>query len=318
MPRIDAGTARQGADPARQVGRARAATTTPAAEGALSATRLRALWPGLPCGLSQAYGTGHAGLGLAIAMAVAVFQPSMFAICAYAVALALLFWRRFEPARFVQGLYLFNPFLFGCFAFAAFGAGVQAVLAVSIAVPAICLLALWLDSIGWRAYFTAPYIAAAHASIIVLQRQLPPFPVIEPAHPGFVDGVITSFAQVLLSADYRVGLAVLIAGLVLRPLATVVAFAASALLSMAWLAAGLPEAAAAAGLVGYNAVILSYFVGRDLRTQAGGYLVALAGGAAAQWVFFTLDIAAYTFPFVVSGWIYLVWRARAREPVPQA
>lgn len=253
-----------------------------------------------------------------VAVALLVLQPAMAAICAYAVALALPLWRRFEPARFRQGLYLFNPFLYGCFAFAAFGAGWQAVALVSVAVPAITTLALWLDSVGWRAYFTAPYIAAAHASIIALQRQLPAFPVIEPAHPGFVDGVVTSFAQVLLSADHRVGLAVLVTGLVMMPLATIVAFAASALLSMAWLAAGLPEATAAAGLVGYNAVILSFFVGQDLRTQPGGYLLALAGGAAAHWALFAIDVAAYTFPFVVSGWIYLAWRARARQPLPQA
>ncbi len=280
-------------------------------------TRLRSWLQGTACGLSQAYGTGHAWMGLAIGGALLVFQPQMFALCAYAITLALLFSPRFETMRFEQGLYLFNPFLFGCFAFAAFGSGLQAVVTVSVAVPAITVLALWLDSVGWRAYFTVPYIAAAHVSIVAFERRLPAFPVIEPAQSGFLDGVVTSFAQVLLSADFRVGLVVLLAGLVMMPLPAIVAFAACALLSLAWLAIGLPASAAAAGLVGYNAVILSFFVGKELRTQMPGYLVALVGGSAVHVVFHALDVAAYTFPFVVSGWIYLAWRARARAAALQ-
>jgi urea transporter len=276
--------------------------------------RLRSLLQGVACGLSQAYGTAHVGIGLAIAALLLIFQPRMFAICAWAITLALLFAPRFNSVRFEQGLYLFNPFLFGCFAFAAFGYGLQAVLTVLIAVPAITALALWLDAVGWRAYFTVPYIAAAHGSIVVLHDRLAAFPVIESARSGLLDGVVTSFAQVLLSADYLVGLGVLIAGLIMMPLAAIAAFAASTFVSLAWLAIGLPASAVAGGLVGYNAVILSFYVGRELRAQMLDYLVALLGGWIVHILFYALDAAAYTFPFVVSGWIYLR-AARRRLPI---
>lgn len=278
----------------------------------MKGARLRSWLQGVACGLSQAYGTGHVWMGLAIAAALLVFQPWMFAVCAYAIALALLFSPRFDSARFEEGLYLFNPFLFGCFAFVAFGSGLQSVVAVSVAVPAITVLALWLDSVGWRAYLTVPYIAAAHVSVVASQRRLPAFPMIEPVQSDFLDGVVTSFAQVLLSADYRVGLVVLLAVLFMMPVSAIAAFVASALLSLAWLAVGLPASVAAAGLVGYNAVILSFFVGKELRTQMPSYLAALVGGSAVHVVFYALAVAAYTFPFVVSGWIYLACRARAR------
>lgn len=272
--------------------------------------RTRSWLAGTASGLSQAYGTGHAWLGLAIAVALLAFEPAMFVLCIFAVVLALPFSRWFEPDRFEQGLYLFNPFLFGCFSFAAFGLGVKAFAVIAVAVPVIVVFALRLDAIGRRTYFTAPYIAAAYVSFAALQGRLPAFPVVDAARADFASGIVTSFAQVLLSADIRIGLVVLIAGLVFLPLPTIVACVASTLLSLAWLAMGLPQATSAAGLVGYNAVILSFYVGYDVRTQMARYVVALVGGFVAHALFFAADFAAYTFPFVVSGWIYVALRAR--------
>jgi len=118
---------------------------------------------------------------------------------------------------------------------------------------------------------------------------------------------------VLLSADFRIGLVVLLTGLAVMTLSTVAAFAASALLSLGWLAIGLPLSAAEAGLVGYNAVIFSFFVGREVLTRLPWYIISLIGGSATHVAFHVVDVAAYTFPFVVSGWIYVALRARARK-----
>lgn len=275
---------------------------------------LRLWFTGALNGLSQAYGTANVWFGLAIAVAMLALQPLMFVNCGYAVALALLFSRRFDPFRFEQGLYLFNPFLFGCFAFAAFGFGVQSLGAISIGVPAIVLLVLRLDAAGWRSYyFTLPYIVAAYLAVVVLQGRLPRFPAMEPEGASVLGGVVTSFAQVLLSADFRIGLAVLLTGLAVMALPTIAAFLASALLSLGWLAIGLPASTAEAGLVGYNAVIFSLFVGRELLARLPWYAVSLFGGSATHVAFHVFDVSSYTFPFVVSGWIYVALRSRAHK-----
>ena len=65
------------------------------------------------------------------------------------------------------------------------------------------------------------------------------------------------------------------------------------------------------GLVGYNAVIFTLYVGRDLIERLPQYAVALAGGMLVHLALYGFDIASYTFPFVVSGWLYL---ALSRAP----
>ncbi|MDT3678070.1 MAG: urea transporter [Burkholderiaceae bacterium] len=261
-------------------------------------------------GVSQAYGTRNVGLGLGAAAALLAFQPWLFLTCCWAVALTLPFNMRFEQERFEQGLYLFNPLLFGCFAFAAFGFGLASLVAVTVAVPLIVFVALRLEALGWRSYFTMPYIVAAYLTVVFASGALPSFPVVR-VDDIFIGGTVRSFAQVLLSADLRVGACVLLAALLTAPVAATWALGVSAILSLAWVAVGLDPSIEAAGLVGYNAVIFTLYVGRDLGARLPQYVIALMGGALTHLLFYGIDLAPYTFPFVVSGWLYLALCSRA-------
>src|SRR5690606_4556211 len=89
-------------------------------------------------------------------------------------------------------------------------------------------------------------IAAASLCVALLSGTLPSFPAVH-VDDVFLGGAMRAFAQVLLSADLWIGASVLLAALITAPAAAAAAAGVSALLSLAWLAAGLDASTEAAG-----------------------------------------------------------------------
>lgn len=204
-------------------------------------------------------------------------------------------------------------------------------------------LAAWLAPYGLPT-FTAPFCTVTTLMVVAAPSYeriwqgsslaVPPSTADPSPHLTFTDvwhGLLNGIGQVFLQDQWYVGLIFLFGLLVAGPRVAAAAFGGSVLgLVSAWIL-GAPGADVAAGLYGYNAVLVAIALsGTFVVADRAGTLFAMLGAvtatgltAAVTGLFAPVGGHTLTWPFVLVTWVFLgavpafARIRRAGEPAPQ-
>ncbi|WP_298231229.1 urea transporter [uncultured Azohydromonas sp.] len=225
--------------------------------------------------------------------------------------LALLLGQAQEDVH--QGLHGYNA------ALAAMAASVffqPSVLVLSLVFGAVVAIGLALQALRrWSLpVYTAPFVLAlwcAWAVLAPMKLQAGAGPAPGPGELVVIDGLLHALAQVVFLQSVPAAMCVLCAIALESPRLALQALAASGLALLIGLLMEMPDAALAAGLAGFNAVLCVLALGRHATLMqtavaaSGATLLSLAAQRA--------GIPALTAPFMLCTWAVLWHRALARS-----
>ncbi len=285
-----------------------------------------ALLPTLPRsvlrGIGQIFLQRSAGCGLAVLAAMALQAPQLALACALGALVATLAGRRLHEAQALDdGLFGFNGALAGLGVLIVLAPGPLAwALVVAASLLATALLLFLRRRLPVSPY-TAPFVLVTWGvmALATVAPLAPATPIVsvDVGWSEVANGILRGIGQVVFLDHPMAGALCLLGLLLAGPRVAVTALiAATAGLALAR-ALGFPDAPAALGLYGYNAVLTVIALLPRIQVKGQRWIVVAAAVLTVLLVrgVQLLGLPALTAPFVLATWLLLrVSRAPADAP----